>query len=158
MRRIIAISMLVLAGLSLACSGQTRAQKGYIKALIPEIEKALAAEGFETEVEITKNGKVYDARVDFKGLVTENEKWEKASGEKKLAWFARVCTEIVGFTLSGLEESGFIAFETIYIGYAGQVWSVPVEFAGYISSHAISRSKSSAQLEQELIAKMELVE
>jgi hypothetical protein len=158
MRRIITISMLVLVGLSLACSGQTRAQKGYIKSIIPELEKAFATEGFETEVTVSKRGKVYDARVDFKGLVTENEEWEKASPEKKLAWFARVATEIMGFTFGGLEETGFITFETIYIGYAGQVWSVPIEFADYISSHALSRSKSEAQREKEVMEKLELVE
>jgi hypothetical protein len=158
MRRIIAISMLVLAGLSLACSGQTRVQKGYIKSIIPELEKAFATEGFETEVTISKRGKVYDARVDFKGLVAENEKWEKASAEKKLAWFARVATEIFGSVFGGLEETGFIAIRTIYIGYAGQVWSVSVEFADYIASHALSRSKSEAQREKEVMEELELVE
>lgn len=158
MKRILMIGMLGVVAFGLACSGQARARKAYIKALIPELEKAMATKGFETEVTISKKGKVYDTRVDFKGLLKENEKWKKASHEEKLARFARVCAETMGFFLSGLQESGFIAFETLYIGYEDEVWSVSVEYAGYISSHAISRSKSARRLEKELMEEMERVE
>jgi hypothetical protein len=151
MKRVVAIALLVVLVFSLACSGK----KAYMKAVIPELKKAFATEGFETEVDVIKKGKVYDIRVDYKGLFKDNPKWENASAEKKLAWFARVCAEIVGVSL---DESGYIDVGILYIAYAGQVWSVPIEFAGYISSHAISRSKSASQLEKELMEKLELVE
>jgi len=154
MKRVAAIALLVVLVFSLACSGK----KAYMKAAIPELKKAFAVEGFETEVDVIKKGKVYDIRVDYKGLLKDNPKWENASAEKKLAWFARVCAEIVGVTLNALDESGYIDVGILYIAYAGQVWSVPIEFAGYISSHAISRSKSASQLEKELMEKLELVE
>jgi len=158
-KRILMISMLGVVAFGLACSGKKRAQKGYIKAIAPELEKAIAQQSpFEADVEIIRKGKVYDVRVDFKGLVKENPRWKKASHEERLAWFARVCAEVVGLTAGGAEEAGFMDFENLIIGYAGQVWSVPMEYAGYISSHAISRSKSDKRLEKELMEEMERVE
>jgi hypothetical protein len=152
-KRIATLSVLGLLAFCLTCSRKAKIQKKYLEMYLPEVEKALATEGFETEVSVIRRGEVFDMRIDLKGLVSADPEWEKASYEERLGRFARVCASFLGDP-----SEDFLSYGNLLIGYEDRLWSVSFEYCDYILSHSLSRSKSEAQLEKELIEEMELVE
>lgn len=140
--------MLLLAG-----CGTTPKDKGIIKVLAPQIEKAIQNAGpFNVDVSLVRKGKAYDVQVELINLTADAADWNKIPPDERVVRFAAVCVVPVG--LIAIEHEENVALRNLLITYKNETWSLSIDDCVYFTSNVIAGTMTKKQFNEELLQKL----